>query len=331
MRIRLLAPLVLLLAGCGDDDSGTGPDNDFVPQTFGIRHDRALDEYEEVGANRPPYNGDDYPDFGAVIAFSYSLDGSDEQEFVASGTLVRPDWILTAGHNFFDEDQEAPAPPAGIEVLVGADPNAPSASHAVAELVFHPRWNDDFPAAYDLCLVRLSEPVASVAPAALNLAPVESIGAPVWYGGFGDYSEQEGEAPEAFSPRHAVQNVLDRIGPPTSATIGGVAYPGGTLAFDFDSPFGDINTLGDEHVGEDEAALGGGDSAAAATAFEGTTVEGDSGGPLFARIGGAWQIIGVLSQGVNEPVLDHVDGDYGDISVFVRTAAHRGWIESVLE
>jgi V8-like Glu-specific endopeptidase len=333
MRFYLLAPLafVFLLSGCADDDSGFGPDEDLAPQTFGIRHDRDLDQYETIGANQTPYDSAEYPDFSAVVAFSYSLDGSDEQEFVASGTLVRPNWILTAGHNFFDEDQEAPAPPGGIEILVGPDPNIPRGTYRVAQIVFHPRWNDDFPTAYDLCLVRLADPITTIEPANLNLEPSEDLGSTVWYSGFGDYTEQEGEDPDAFSLRHALENVLDRIGTDTFATVGGISYPGGVLAFDFDSPFGDINALGDGYINEEEAELGRGTSTAAATAFEGTTVEGDSGGPLFARLDGVWKVVGVLSQGINEPVEGHVDGDYGDISIFVRTAAHRQWIASVLE
>ncbi|WP_010520931.1 hypothetical protein [Aquimarina agarivorans] len=58
-------------------------------------------EYEAVGSNASPFNTTAYPNFNAVVHFSYSLDGSSNEEFITSGVLVAPSWILTAGHNFF--------------------------------------------------------------------------------------------------------------------------------------------------------------------------------------------------------------------------------------
>lgn len=334
MRWMRALPLCLLfLSACSDDgsDDPIGPgDEERSPVTFGIRHDRELDAYEAVGANLSPYDSAVYPDFGAVVAFSYSLDGSDEQDYVASGTLVRPDWILTAGHNFYTEEQSAPAPVAGISLLVGADPNAPRSEHAVAELVFHPLWGDGFETAFDLCLVRLATPVSGIEPAQINFDAAESVGSALWVAGYGDYSQQPGEDPEAFSARHALENVLDRIVSDSATDSLGSLWRGGRLAFDFDSPLGDGNTLGDDVVSLEEEELGAGDSDEVQRTFEGTTVAGDSGGPLYLRIGGSWRVAGVLSEGIPEPLPGHEDGSYGDISVFVRTSAHRDWILSVL-
>ena len=134
-------------------------------ETFGIRHDKEWSEYLDVATNQAPYNSTEYPDFSPVIMFSYSLDGSDSDEYVATGTLVAPDWILTAGHNFYvAEEQDSPAPVSGIYVLTGNDPNNPVSTHTVQELVFHPTWieqNEDFIKANDLCLVKLSSPITS--------------------------------------------------------------------------------------------------------------------------------------------------------------------------
>ena len=145
------------------------PDGDFfepiIDETsaFGIRHDRSLSDYEAVATNQAPYNTSAYPDFGTVVNFTYSLNGSQDFEYVASGVLVAPQWVLTAGHNFFvSEEQNAPAPTAGIVVNFGDDPENPDAIRFVSELVFHPTWlNDDdvFGNANDLCLVKLSSSV----------------------------------------------------------------------------------------------------------------------------------------------------------------------------
>ncbi len=165
----------------------------------------------------------------------------------------------------------------------------------------------------------------------INYETTEEIGATIWYCGFGDYSQQEGHDADLFSVKHAIQNVLDRKVDGITSSSGGTTYYGGLLAFDFDSPSGDRNSLGDETVNDDEAMLGSGTSSASATAFEGATVQGDSGGPLFIKMGDTWKVCGVLSGGASEPIEDHYDSSYGDISVFIRTAPHADWIQSVIE
>ncbi|MGB0605959.1 MAG: S1 family peptidase [Candidatus Latescibacterota bacterium] len=301
--------------------------------TFGIRHDRTLAQYEAVARNVAPYNTADYPDFAPVVAFSYGSEAEDTGEYVATGTLISPHWILTAGHNFFSSDeQEQPTQPTGITVLLGADPNTTPSVHSVAELVFYPSWIEQDELMYsanDLCLVRLAEPITSVEPAVVNTSLDEPIGSVSWFCGFGDYSEQEGQDPDALSKRHALQNTLDRKVDGISSRSGGVEYFGGLLAFDFDAPDGTINSLGDGLVNEDEALLGPGNSGAQALPFEGATVEGDSGGPLFVRINGVWTLAGVLSGGATDPIENHRDSSYGDISIFIRVATHAEWILSV--
>ncbi len=337
--------LLILLVGCGSDkDNPVGWDEDDLVEedgeegpssvySFGIRHDRTLAEYEAVARNGAPYNTSDYPNFAPVVAFSYGLEGEDTGDYVATGTLISPYWILTAGHNFFSSDeQDTPALPAGITVLLGADPNATPSVHAVAELVFYPSWlaqDDLMHSANDLCLVRLVEPITSVEPAVINTSFDEPIGSVSWFCGFGDYSGQEGQDPEAFSKRHAIQNTLDRKVEGIPSRSGGVDYYGGLLAFDFDAPDGSVNSLGDGLVNEDEALLGPGSSSAQALPFEGATVEGDSGGPLFVRINGVWTLAGVLSGGATDPIENHQDSSYGDISIFIRVATHAEWILSV--
>lgn len=340
-KYNVLLIALLFAASCGDKDSPTGPADDGreSPVTFGVRHDRTLEEYEAVATNQAPYNTAAYPDFSPVVMFKYSLDGSDYSSddndgfSLASGTLIAPDWILTAAHSFFDSDdegQEELVPTSGITVLVGNDPNNPISTHAVAELVFHPTWiehNDAYGYANDLCLVRLAEPILSIGPAPLNLEPVESVGSTVWAAGFGDYSEQEGQDIDLCSLKHAYENILDRVndGIITSDDDGN-SYNGGLLVFDFDSPWEDVNTLGDDYISEDEPLFGDGASEAAATEFEGSTVEGDSGGPLFVRLAGEWRVAGVLAGSPEAPVEGHVGNDYGEISVFTRVAPYREWI-----
>ncbi|MEM9983895.1 MAG: trypsin-like serine protease [Bacteroidota bacterium] len=303
-------------------------------RAFGIRHDKSLLEYEAVASNAAPYHTANYPDFSSVVNFTYSLDGSQNHEYAASGVLVDSLWVLTAGHNFFtSDDQSSPALVSGIQVNFGIDPENPDQTREVAELVFHPTWLDDddvYGKANDLCLVKLKTPVTDLPFASLSTESNEPLNATVWYAGYGDYSREPGQDRDLYSKRHAIENVLDRvIGDINSQNQAGETYVGGLVAFDFDAPDSSVNSLGDDFISEDEPLLGGGSSSPVAREFEGGTVEGDSGGPLFVQIDGRWQVIGILSGGATEPVRRHRDGDYGDISIFTRVSTAWEWLESV--
>lgn len=326
--------LLLSLAACTPDEELESPDGPRT--TFGIRHDKTLEDYERIATNQAPYNSADYPDFSPVVSFTYSLDGSRNYDYVASGVLVAPNWILTAGHNFFTSDeQRSPAPIAGIVVNLGNDPDRPTQTKRVAELVFHPTWlsdDDVFGNANDFCLVRLAEPITGIKPATLNASAEEIIGSTVWFCGFGDYSRQPGQNPDDYSKKHALENILDRkVAGITSRTGAGDIYRGGLVAFDFDSPDGLVNTLGDDYISPDEPLLGGGTSEAFSRTWEGGTVEGDSGGPLFSNINNQWVVIGILSGGAAEPLRNYVDGDYGDISIFTRVSTSISWMRTVIQ
>lgn len=320
--------IIAFVASCREDDE---PIVNSADLTFGIRHDRELSDYENMAAN--PVG--DMPNFAPVVCFSYSLNGSSEHDYVATGTLIDSMWVLTAGHNFFDtQEQNSPAPTSGIEVLVGNDPNNPDQTLSVSQLVFHPTWLDgqqDLDDANDLCLVKLSNPITNITPAKINYDDNETISADVWYCGFGDYSQLEGQDPYAFSKKHVIENILDRVQSGFSTSVGGSNYTGGLVAFDFDNPTGTINSLGDNVINEDEALLGSGTSDSGALDLEGGTVQGDSGGPLFSKNGNNWEVIGVLSGGAYEPVNNHEDGNYGDISIFTRVANASNWIDAVVQ
>jgi len=327
---RLLAVSLIVMTitySCRKDD----PFEPDAEVTFGIRHDKSLSDYEAAATS----TSGDVPNFSAVISLDYSLDGSDNYQYTATGTLINNEWILTAGHNFFSADEDSsPASASGIRVLVGNDPNNPVSTHLVSNMVLHPTWlagDQEYADANDLCLLKLSTPVSNVAAAALCTTKTENIGSKVWFCGYGDYSSLQGQDPDLLSKRHAMENVLDRKRDGLNTSAGGTTYNGGLLAFDFDSPDENVNSLGDDFVGTDEADLGSGDSDAQALDLEGTSVEGDSGGPLFIKIGNQWVLAGVLSGGADAPIADFEDSSYGDISIFTRVSSHIDWINSVIQ
>jgi hypothetical protein len=316
----LLFPVFLVLPFCL-----------LAQNTFGIRHDRSLRDYEALALQ----NDIDKPDFGPVVFFTFSTDGSQDQEYVATGTLIHPYWVLTAGHNFYvAEEQSHPAPPSGISVYTGPDPNNPLESFGVEALVPHPTWtefNEDFLNANDIYLVKLQRPITNITPAQLYQDVNEPRGALVWVAGFGDYSTQPGEDEMSFSKLHAIQNRLDRVVRDIWTENNGQEYEGGLLAFDFDAPSGLINTLGDDYICiDEEELLGSGSSHNVPLDYEGTTIPGDSGSPLFLKENGLWKVAGVLSGGGEEPLPNHQDASYGDISIFIRVSLIRDWILGVI-
>jgi len=321
-----------LLTSCEDDPEFFEP-NSF--ETFGIRHDRDLNQYEAIAANSAPFNTSDFPDFSPVVAFTYSLDGSDNFEYVASGVLIHPEWILTAGHNFFVSDaQSTPAKVEGIIMVTGNDPNLTSNTHEVEQLVFHPTWLEDddiYANANDLCLVKLKNPILSITPALILEEELETIGSTTWQCGFGDYSRLAGQDPDLYSLKHATKNTLDRIVDNISSSSSAGNYTGGLVAVDFDDPDGMINSLGDDFENEDELLLKGGQSSSVALDYEGSAVEGDSGGPLFIRVNGQWMVTGILSGSATDPVPNHSDGNYGEIDIYTRVSTAFDWIKTVVK
>ena len=110
-QLILLVTLSFLFFSCDDEDF-IEPSSD---STFSIRHDRSLSEYESKAAS----TSSDLPNFSSVVAFSYSLDGSNNREFVASGVLIDQEWILTAAHNFYDSHEQIGTNQTLIAVLNG--------------------------------------------------------------------------------------------------------------------------------------------------------------------------------------------------------------------
>lgn len=326
--IYYLLAFTLIFQSCSDDEIFEEPSENY---TFGIRHDKTLSAYEALAAA----NDANKPDFSSTVFFSYSVNGSANHDYAASGVLIDSEWILTAGHNFYVADEQStPAPPSGIQVRVGNNPNIPDASYGVAQVIYHPTWlagQQEFSDANDLCLVKLASPITNITPAPLFSSSNEKVGKDVWHCGFGAYSDRPGQNPDLHSKKHAIHNVLDRVKTGFQTTTASVTFNGGLLAFDFDNPSGTINSLGDNIINADEAILGSGTSTAGALDFEGTTVTGDSGGPLFLQDNGVWKVAGILSGGATAPITNHTDSSYGDISIYTQVSSAYDWINSVIK
>jgi len=159
------------------------------------------------------------------------------------------------------------------------------------------------------------------------------LGSKVYTSGYGDYNRGNSNCTDYcltdgdyHSQRRAWENTLDRIVVDLQSSKsfeGDSEYKGGWVVYDFDSPRGDSNALGQ---GEDfsfeqgdYSYAGAGDSESEPLPLEGTSVMGDSGGPTFALIGGSWKVIGLTSHGSES-------ANYGDVAFNTGVYSHRAWI-----
>lgn len=331
MKIRLLSYLILglfilVISSCEFEDIPVETD------TFGIRHDVDLEEYEDLGQNAGQYSAEfGYPDFSSVCALTYMRDGD---PIDASGVLINPEWVMTAAHNLVSGNEDFPDPQATDMVIsFGFDLANPEMTIDVTEAYLHPGWipnqGEGREAAVDIALLKLKQPVYDFPFTTYASEMNEMLGGKLYVCGYGDYSEVT-QSDMFYSQRHAFENILDRLTKEIMLDYsysGDEMYLGGMMGCDFDSPIENTNALNEESINSSNVevrALGAGTSSSDALELEGTTVPGDSGGPAFLKINGIWQVIGIVSSG-------STDSNYGDVAIFTRVSSHAEWIRSIIQ
>jgi hypothetical protein len=302
---------------------------------FGYRLDVEPELYEDLGANRYPYNsGAEYPSFSSTVSIwgSCISDSSPDCGWAGSGVIISSRWILTAAHVVEDMN------PNDSLIVVGSDWEYGDV-YEVESFYIHPSWNgvDELDLGFDIALVELSEHISGIYPSSwANQDDIDDslLGATIFISGFGDYSDYEDsfcdsacltDGDEFYSQRRAWANTLDRV--IEIGTQSGendvVSLRGGHIVYDFDSPDGRSNSLASGNLGfnffQDYSYAGEGDSSPNPHALEGTAVPGDSGGPVFAKIDGKWTVIGLTSHG-------SIASGYGDVEFNTRVSVHSEWI-----
>ena len=123
-----------------------------------VRDDRSDSQYQALGA------ADGYLGVGRFQGTTAS------GNFSASGTLIAPDWVLTAGH-------VVDAAKSLIFTLGGT-------RYSATNWVANPQWHGDLMAGYDIALVHLNSPVTGVQPAVryTGAAEVGLVGTAVGFG-----------------------------------------------------------------------------------------------------------------------------------------------------
>jgi len=291
-----------------------------------------------LGANHYPYSsGSEYPSFSSTVAIEGQCISDAEYACGGSGVVISSRWILTVAHVVQELNLDE------TYVAIGSDYENAEAWYTAEAFYIHPSWGggeEDLPLGFDIALIELSDTISEVYPSSwANQDGIDEslLGATIFISGFGVYSDYEDsycesacldDGGEYYTQRRAWANTLDRI-IQTNSEQGGndvIFQNGGHIVYDFDSPDGKNNSLSRGNIGynffQDYSYAGNGDSNSNPHALEGTGVPGDSGGPIYAKIGSKWTVIAVTSHGSER-------SNYGDVSFNTRVSVHADWICSV--
>ncbi len=241
--------------------------------------------------------------------------------YIASGTLISPEWVLTAGHVVGGTNDSG----AGISGMIfGLSSSYDGMGVSALSWIPYPSWSSSGGNLWngvDLGLVRLSQPITSVTPAQIDFSTslLEQLGTSVGYGRSGTGLTGMNTGP---GTKRAGQNVIDaRGGMLTKMGDGGLLDLDGisptVLFYDFDKPavpilssMGSVTPVAQEYL----------------------IASGDSGGGLFINVGGVTKLVGVNSFLASLPYPWDTTGanaDYGDLAGVVSVQSFENWIFTV--
>jgi hypothetical protein len=230
---------------------------------------------------------DQYPWQVAILAAS--ITDSYQAQF-CGGSLIAPDWVLTAAHCVDD--------PLGLEIGYGKTKLSDMGFAnriGVAQIVTHPLWSRNTTQPGDVALLRLEQPVPGGKPIGLP-REITGLGARTWASGWGN---TDPFAPSSGYPDTLQSVKLDVLAGPTDTTC---------------AAWGSTVYHGLYHL------CAGVQHEWAGSCF------GDSGGPLATVTNDRWQIAGVTSFG-SSPSGDGCS--HPDLpTIFSRVSAYSTWVSS---
>jgi len=237
------------------------------------------------------------PQFQAAGALLYAGFGT-----FASGTLIAPNWVLTAAH----------ATDLGVPAQISFQVNG--TTYSSAEFFTNPNWNGDALNGWDLSLIRLTSNVAGITPAGIyatdDMIGHEATIVGYGYGGNGAVGEIGG----TLGVKRAGPNMIDTDATGIEDLLGGITLSPNNLVVDFDGPnLPDFNRTGSDIPLDREFFTG----------------HGDSGGSWWVHdTDGAWKVGSIQSWGtINFPGENY--GKYGHMSISARISDALPWIYEV--
>lgn len=238
--------------------------------------------------------------------------------YIASGTLISSEWVLTAGHVVGGTNNFG----AGVSgMFFGLGSVYSGTGIAATEWIPFSGWsssNGDVWAGVDLGLVRLSQPITSVTPALLDFSTplLGLLGTNVGYGRSGTGTLG---MTTAAGTKRAGQNIIDAQG-------GMVTTMGSGNLLDLDGISPNVLFQDFDHPTDLVASTMG---SVTPVAKEYLIASGDSGGGLFVDVGGVTKLVGVNSFLASLPYpLDTTgaNADYGDLAGVVSVQSFENWI-----
>ena len=288
---------------------------------YGYRLDVDSDLYFDLGANKNGFwANDEIPSFDSTVYIEGTCMDDPEYYCSGSGVIVSSRWVFTAAHVAIDLDVS------DTYVVIGSDYENYEDAVYVSEIFIHPSYKDeDFD--YDFAMLKLGRSVNQqyIAGWVGDREDLDLVSTKAYVSGFGDLDEEFADCGKAcledqsgfFSQRRAWTNIIDRV-------TGGEATGNSYIVYDFDSPDGKNNSLrkgssGFSYDQGDFSYAGKGSSSQEPTNLEGSSVFGDSGGPMYANLEGVWLVVAVTAHGGEY-------SDYGDVAFNSRVSVYYDWI-----
>jgi autotransporter-associated beta strand protein len=238
-----------------------------------------------------------------------------------SGTLIAPNWVLTAAHVVTQNATGFPAySPSQVTFGMGSSVGS-STIDPVSRIIVESGWSYNLGAGDDLALIELATPITTVAPAVLyNSSLGSELGQVATVIGYGKSGTGLTGATSGAGTRRGITNTIDSFGGQLAGGVAALGMSSNLMFTDFDQPNNPLASI-----------MG----AATPTAMEGASAPGDSGGGLFLTVNnetylaGVTDFLGSLPTNVLSP---NPDGHYGDYNGYTRVSVPQSlaFIDSVL-